>query len=170
MSGRVWVLDASALLSGMDLGPILAAGDAFTTSGVLSEVARGRAADARDALLERGLAVREPSAESLVRVADAARGTGDEGRLSVRDREVLALALELGAVVVTDDYSMQNTARVLGVPFQALAQRGAVREFTYVHRCQGCRRTFDAPQKDCPVCGSAVRTVRKPSHGAGRKG
>ena len=65
------------------------------------------------------MVVTEPSSASLAQVRDAAKGTGDDARLSPTDIEVLALAMELKAVLLTDDYSIQNLARVIGVQYRA---------------------------------------------------
>ncbi|MDX1535127.1 MAG: nucleotide-binding protein, partial [Thermoplasmata archaeon] len=107
------VLDTSAILSGMDF-----AGDVYVPSSVLRE-ARTAGLDPRlEAVLETKSRVFEPRKRDLVRVSEASLETGDAASLSPTDREVLALALQLEAAVVTDDYAMKNVADRLGVPYQ----------------------------------------------------
>ncbi len=89
------------------------------------------------------------------------RSTGDSRRLSETDIEVLALALELGYQIVTDDYSIQNLATVLGVPFRGLDQKGIGAVFEWEARCKGCGKRFPAAVKECDICGSETRTARK---------
>lgn len=151
------VLDASALFSGKPLPR-----GAHVPSSILREVeGRGRDRRALEYLLETGLRVTDPSREAIGRAREAAGRTGDLARLSGTDLDVLALALDLAARVLTDDYSIQNVASVLGVPFEPVAQKGIAEVFTWTHRCVGCRRTFETAIPDCPVCGSAVKTVRR---------
>lgn len=163
---RPLVLDASAILSGRPPSPDEAALRAPST--ILDEVTEGgRDRRVLDRLRDAGLQLLDPTKEALVRVDAAARSTGDVGRLSTVDRDVLALALDLDATVVTDDYSIQNVAEVLEVPWRAVGQPGITEVRRWVHRCTGCRRLLDEPHDACPVCGSPVRTV--PEGAGGRK-
>lgn len=52
------------------------------------------------------------SNESIEKVRSAAERTGDIDRLSPTDSQVLALALELSAPLISDDYSIQNVSKV----------------------------------------------------------
>jgi UPF0271 protein len=85
---------------------------------------------------------------------------GEEGRLSAADVDVLAVALAVGGEVATDDYTVQNLAKRLGIPVRPVAQAGIASEYRFVPRCTGCRRMLDAPTDECPVCGSPVRMVK----------
>jgi UPF0271 protein len=151
-----YVLDTSALLSGRQFP-----GDLVTVPRVLDELRRKGITANEEAFLER-VRVFAPSPNATVRVAAAARQTGDGARLSPADSEVLALALERGATAVTDDYSIQNVARVLGVPFESVMTRGITEVRTWHLRCTGCGRYFEKAGKECPVCGSPVKTTRRP--------
>ena len=57
---------------------------------------------------------RVPAPASLKDAKSAASTSGDLARLSDVDLDVLALALAYRAVVVTDDYRLQNTYRHAG--------------------------------------------------------
>lgn len=151
------VLDSTAIRNGVPAG---GKSEFFTTPGVLREVSRGRQGRDLELAIEVSITVSEPSAEALAMVQAAAEGTGDSGRLSGTDKEVLALALELGATLVSDDYSVQNVAAVMGI--RVTGQLNGIREvFRWTHRCKGCGRYYEEKQPDCPVCGSEVRAVRK---------
>lgn len=152
------VLDASAVLSGK---PIPQGTRVLVPSAVLGEVEKqGRDRRALEYHLGAGLSVRDPRPESRRRVEEAAGRTGDARRLSHVDMEVLALALDARAAVVTDDYSIQNVAVVLGLTFVPVAQRGIREVFTWAIRCTGCRKSFERDVPECDVCGSPVKTVR----------
>jgi UPF0271 protein len=74
--------------------------------------------------------------------------------------EVLALALQCKALLMTDDYSIQNLARVLKVDYRAVGMKGIKEVVKWTYRCTGCRREWDENYPDCPVCGSPLRSAR----------
>ncbi len=133
--------------------------EAFVTEGVLAELEKYN--DRRAENLLPAIKVSQATTASLSKVKEAARGTGDSSRLSRTDMEVLALALELRAAVVTDDYSIQNLAAVLGVEFMPMSMKGITKVLRWNYLCTGCGKVFKEPQPDCPVCGSPLRTTRR---------
>lgn len=150
------VLDTSALLSGLGFE-----GEAYLPSSVLRE-ARGRGIDARlESLLETRARVLEPREEELRRVRAAARESGDDARLSPVDHDVLALALQLEAQVVSDDYAIQNVASRLGLPHRPALLPGIREEIGWSFRCTGCGRFWPAHEAPCPVCGAPLKRVRR---------
>ena len=163
---RPLVLDTSALLAGRPLGP---GEDTLIPSAVLDELRPG-GRDRRhlDLLLAAGARLTDagPAERSRVR-AEAEKG-GEGGRLSVADVDVLAVALAVGGEVVTDDYTLQNLARRMGIPFRSIQTRGITEEYRFVARCTGCRRILDKAADECPVCGSPVKMIRDRGAGAPR--
>jgi len=153
-----FVLDASALLSGLDLD---LDGEMVTTDGVDAEVQKGKAGRNMEYLKEKGLRVLVPENEQLAAVREAAERTGDIARLSEVDVGVLALALQVCGTILTDDYSIQNTAETMGLRYMPLGQKGISERIEWKYRCAGCGRYYETPQKDCPICGSEVRTKRR---------
>ncbi|HIH02783.1 MAG TPA: NOB1 family endonuclease [Methanoregulaceae archaeon] len=154
------VLDASAFFAaGEAVVASFGPGDRLlTTPSVLAEVRDAAARCRLELALERGLAVLEPSASSLGAVDAGVVASGDADRLSVTDRDLLALALEHGGTLVTDDFALQNAALRLGVGCRPIAQRQAApRRRGY--RCAGCGRFGEGPG-ECPICGSAIVPVR----------
>lgn len=149
-----FVLDASAFFAEIPLdGPMA------TTPSVVGELADFHAKCRFEMLAATGLAVREPGDEDLARVDAAAVRTGDAGVLSGTDREILALALELSAVLVTDDFAVQNVAHRLGIETRSIRQRPA-RPIRWRYRCSGCGRYWREPG-DCPVCGASIKRKLK---------
>jgi UPF0271 protein len=115
-----------------------------------------------ESMLAAGLEVVSPAEDALGRVREAAADTGDDARLSAADADCVALVLELGGVLVTDDYSMQNVCSRLGVPYRPFLQGGIGREVRWGLRCRGCGRRFgkgEVKGEECPVCGSGLRQV-----------
>lgn len=144
------VLDASAFFLDLHLtGPL------FTTPAVVGEL-KDLAAKCRfDAYTASGLAVMEGSEEAAVHVAQAAVMSGDAGVISATDAGILALALDLEATLVTDDFAVQNVAHRLGVAVQPIRQRRA-KSRTWKYRCAGCGRYSDRPGI-CEYCGAEIR-------------
>ena len=144
------VLDASVFFSEMPVEE-----GAYTTPSVVGDLADLHAKCRFEALAAAGLSVREPREEDVARVEAAAVRTGDAGVLSATDRDILALALELSAVLVTDDFAVQNVAHRLGVETRSIRQRPA-RAIRWRYRCSGCGRYWREPG-ECRVCGAPIK-------------
>lgn len=153
----LYVLDTSLLLAGRDPPRD---GTWATTPEAAAEVSPG-GRDARrfEDWRSLGLEIRSGGPAALDAVADAAMAAGNLGRLSEADQSLLALAKELGAVLVTDDYTMQDIAQRLDIHFLGVNQDGITGSKQWQPRCTGCGRWFEAPQKrdECPICGSPVK-------------
>ncbi len=150
-----YVLDSSAIIEGF-----VPPGDVelYIPPGVEEEV--------RDRALNFHLyRVVSPSRYNTKLVVKAAKETGDFPSLSNVDMEVLALALQLNATVVTDDYAIQNVAAHLGLEFQGLHQRGIEEVRRWKWRCTSCGRYYNHYYEECPVCGGELKRVRR----SGRK-
>ena len=151
----VFVLDATAIRSGMTI-----AGEGwFTTSSVINEIRLGRQGKAVNILLETSLKIMEPDDNFKLEIENAAKTTGDIDSLSKTDLDVLALALQLKATIISDDYAIQNIASILKIKYNT--DLAGIREIIYwTYRCKGCGKYYEENQIDCPVCGSEVRRVK----------
>lgn len=150
----VLVLDTSALFSMEDLPE-----DSVCPPGVIRELEKHD--DGRLALWGDLLRVSDCSKESLRRVTETAERSGDSGRLSPTDASVIALALDLGGTVLSDDYSIQNVCAILGIEHRAVGTAGITKVAKWNYRCVGCGKWYKTQMPDCPVCGSALRSHRK---------
>ena len=113
------------------------------------------------------LKIQVPGKAFIDKVKAAATAIGDAFWLSETDIQVLALALQLkmqGCIplVATDDYSIQNVARHLGIEFAPLATFGIRSVLRWVRYCPACHRKYpsDYKSKRCQVCGTELK--RKP--------
>jgi UPF0271 protein len=165
---RVIILDTSAFLAGFD--PFSQGDEQVTVPKVEEEILRNYMIRMRfQTSLESGkVKVRSPSEESSGAARAAASKVGDSFKLSVADMQLLGLAVELKAQgfvpqIVTDDYSIQNVARELGIDFLALATFGIKRLLEWIRYCPACHRQYpaDYKSKECQVCGTELK--RKPS-------
>lgn len=144
------ILDTSALINAYPFR------HAYTVMEVVQELTDPEMKRAAHNLIaSRKLIIIDVSDASVKAVRDAAKQTGDS--LSGTDCKVLGLALEKEAVVVTDDYGIQNVAKKLGVKFLPAGQKGIRHHYLWRHYCTACRRYRSHYM--CRVCGT--RTKRK---------
>ena len=140
-------------------GEFPAEGDLFTVPPVVDELKDIRAKGNFEKWCARGLKIQSPSEESRKRVNSAARATKDITVISSTDRDLLALALDLGADLYTDDFAIQNVAFILGVKTIPILQRKA-RRIQWKYRCSGCGR-YAEQAGECRVCGAAIKRKLK---------
>jgi UPF0271 protein len=164
---RVIVLDTSAFLAGFD--PFSLGDEQVTVPKVEEEILRNYMIKMRfQTAVESGkVKVRTPTKEFAAMARASASKVGDSFKLSAADLQLLALALELRAQgctpqIVTDDYSIQNVAKELGMDFLALATFGIKRLLEWIRYCPACHRQYpaDFKSKECQVCGTELK--RKP--------
>ena len=160
MVGAARVLDTGALLN---LPPNRLSGGLVANSQ-REEIAR---VNKDRALLIEGLRLhwRNPSAEALQRAKEAAQASGDISGLSSVDLDVLAIAIEHRAIVVSDDHRIQNVAESAGIPWIPVIGKGISEKWDWIRKCRGCGKTWpkmpDIISNECSDCGSEIRLVRK---------
>ncbi len=149
------MLDTAVLLSGRDPPH----GVWMTTSEAAAEVKPG-GRDARrfSNWQDLGLRIMDPSGMARQDVEDTARGSGTLERLSHADLSLLALALEQKATLLTDDYTIMDVAKRMDIDYEPVLTEGIKDQKAFKPRCTGCGKWFDAPQPDCPICGSPVKS------------
>lgn len=151
------MLDSSALLVGRypELGAMM------TTPGVIQELERRGMSPELRSFIDVKVTVVSPSKEAIQRVVAESSRSGDRERLSDADVGLLALALEQDALILSDDYSIQNLAHVLGLQYRGVMFTEITKKVSWRYRCEGCGRRTEEFSENCPVCGSKMRTYRK---------
>ena len=149
------VLDSSAFFS-MDALPDE---EHVCPPGVIRELEKYD--DPRLALWGDMVRVSDCSKESLARVEEAARKSGDLGRLSPVDMTVLALALDVDGTIWSDDYSIQNVARIIDIGFKPVGMKGIQKVVKWNYQCIGCKKWYKEKMAECPICGSQMRACRR---------
>jgi len=151
-----YVLDATAIRSGMTIS-----GEGwYTTPSVINEIRLGRQSRQLDILKEIAINVMSPDDDFKKIIEKAAQSSGDIGKLSETDKDILALALQLNAELISDDYAVQNIASILKISYRT--ELAGIREIVHwTYRCRGCGKFFEKEQVDCPVCGSEIKMVKK---------
>jgi UPF0271 protein len=154
----IYIADSAVFIMGKDLDP----STIVTVSSVVKELRSHEASMRFELAHENGARVESVDTVLKQRVIEAAGSTRDSEELSATDIDVLAKALEYGkdAVLLTDDYAVQNTASVLGIRVMPVVQKKIRDVLEWEKECFGCRRRF--PNGDiCPVCGSQLNKKRK---------
>ncbi len=150
----IYILDTSAIISGKNL-PYDA--EYYVPESVLNEI---RYRDNLSFFLE-NLKVHNPCKESIEKAIEFANKTGDIHKLSKTDLDIIALAIEINGIVITDDYAIQNVLKYIGLKFSGLSQREISKIFQWKYRCTGCMRYYEKYYESCPVCGSKLKLVKK---------
>lgn len=160
----IFIIDTSAILSGKPIN--LDNAMMITTSSVYNELKPGgRDYQTLQFLIEKGLSINSPSQNSIDKIKIISNKTGELNRLSEADMDILALALDINkadnkeAVILTDDYSIQNVAYTLNIKFESISQKGIAKRFIWSRRCLGCGKNFKENLKTCPICGSATKSI-----------
>jgi len=160
-------LDTSAFIAGLD--PFSLKDEVYSVPMVREELSANSMPWVRfKTALENGkLKIKAPREEYVEKVRSSSKTAGDILYLSKADTQVLALALELkelgnSPVLVTDDYSIQNVAKVLNIKFAPLLTFGIRFLFQWVLYCPACYKKYpqDYKFKRCEVCGTELK--RKP--------
>ena len=124
----------------------------------------------RELLLDAaGLEWASPGPDALAQASDIAVSTGDMAGLSSVDLELLALAVEKAATLVTDDYRLQNLCERGGVPWLSVTMEGIRALWAWELRCTGCGTVLPPPESpnpsrdlgNCVDCGAALGLRRK---------
>ena len=159
------ILDTSALIN----WPIDALNGGFVVSGQRSEVER-IAPERMLSIETAGVNWSSPSSESVQESTAIARKTGDLDGLSETDLHLLALAIELGGHMHTDDYRLQNLCNSVGVSWSPVVSEGIKETWNWEIRCIGCGTSVVGAEKTrpaseeigaCAECGSEMRVVKK---------
>lgn len=153
-----YILDTSVILSGKNI-PLSV--DLYIPPGVLDEIKEGgRWYRKLQLMLAAGMKVVTPPGTVIEDVEKHAKKTGDYLRLSSTDIEMIALALYIDATILTDDYSIQNLAKEMGVRYKGVAQEEIKEGYTWKYRCKKCGQIYKEELDECSRCGGDIKTVR----------
>ena len=148
------VLDASAIIHGYN--PVIEEGEHYTTPEVLEEIESMKII-VEQALSFGKLKIMSPDEESIKKVKEIVKKTGDA--LSQQDISILALALNLNAILYTDDYGIQNVAKKLNIEVRGIAYKPTDKDFVWRKVCEGCKKLYPADYDAdvCEICGSPLK-------------
>ncbi|WP_296880911.1 type II toxin-antitoxin system VapC family toxin [uncultured Methanobrevibacter sp.] len=155
-----YVLDASAFINGFQL----TSNENYTVSEITAEIKDFESRLKLDSAIAEGLLVISDVNKKYIRcVNDIIYESGDILRLSLPDKKLIALAYKLShegknVKVITDDYTIQNTLKIMGIPFSGVITEGIKGIYNWKKVCEGCKKEFDEdyPFDDCEICGSKI--------------
>lgn len=159
--GETYVLDTSAIYNATDYpaDKVL-----YSTPQVVKELRRVYRSERAELFVESRLRIVEPSKKSIESIRKVAEQTGDITRLSQTDIEVLSLAWELGAVLVTEDYSMQNISEAADIEFRSLYLPPIKEYVEWELKCLSCGAvSVEKEARECRICGGRLITRRRRS-------
>ena len=155
-----YVLDASAFINGFK--PI--SKNNFTVPEITAEIKDFESRLLYDSAVDDGiLVVQDVTKDYIDKTDEIISESGDILRLSVPDKKIIALALMLmdegkSVKVISDDYTIQNTLKIINIPYSGIITEGIKEIYNWKKVCQGCKKEFDEdyPFDDCDVCGSKI--------------
>lgn len=152
-----YALDAGAFYTGL---VFLSSGYQYrTTQAVFDEVKHiKKSHGAIEALLESNtLQILNSDRKNIDKVVAAARRTGDYQKLSEADISIIALALQLKIVLLTNDYAVANVATTLKIPVKSVASKGITHTRRWITYCSACGKAFGPNAKECRLCGNKLK-------------
>jgi len=170
----ILIIDTNIFLTGIDFN--LFEGEIYTTNKIFDEINVSRYRDKNRTILSRfqaaldngKLHLKTPSEEYIKKVEDISETTGDKKALSDADKEIIALSLEFSldgqneVILYTNDYSMQNLCKALGIKFKPLFREGIKRGLKFEIYCPICKIVYDSDflNRECEKCG--LKLKRRP--------
>ena len=156
----IYILDASAFINGFQLD----SKNNFTVPEITSEIKDFESRLKFDAALaENRLTIQDVPAEYVESVEEIISKSGDVLRLSVPDKKLISLAYMKfregeNVKVISDDYTIQNTLRIMDIPYSGIITDGIKGIYNWKKVCEGCKKEYgeDYPFDDCEICGSKI--------------
>ncbi|MHB1908144.1 MAG: NOB1 family endonuclease [Nitrososphaerales archaeon] len=149
------VLDSTAFYAGVPYTNT--SENLVTTPEVISEVSNERT---RSLIALSKLNVLQGSPENFKTVKEALTRTGDND-LTSADLSVLALCLNLTqqgneAILLSDDFAVENVASTIGIKARPLMTNGIRTVAEWVFFCPACGRKYRKQRAECLVCGTKI--------------
>jgi len=163
LNKKILILDTSAFIG--KFFSYFPETEYVTVPEILNEILNEKTRDILEAYIQtKKIKIESPSLESIVKIEHVAKETGDLSYISETDKKLLALALDYKekknkVIIVTDDYSIQNIAKRLGVEFVSLLQKGIKFLISWEIYCPACKKKFppDYTKEICDVCGEKIK-------------
>ena len=155
-----YVLDASAFINGFQLET----DNNFTVSEITAEIKDFESRLKFDTAIEENkLVIQDVLPECIDAVEEIISQSGDILRLSYPDKKLISLAYMLfkegmNVKVITDDYTIQNTLKIMEIPYSGIITEGIKGVDNWKKVCEGCKKEYgeDYPFEDCEICGSKI--------------
>ena len=155
-----YVLDASAFINGFQLD----SDNNYTVPEITEEIKAFKSRLRFDTAIEAGrLVIQDVLPECIEAVDEIISNSGDVLRLSNPDKKLISLAYMMSCEgknvkVISDDYTIQNTLKIMGIPYSGIITEGIKGVYNWKKVCEGCKKEYDEdyPFDDCEICGSRI--------------
>ena len=155
-----YVLDASAFINGFKP----TSKNNYTVPEITAEIKDFESRLVYDSAVDDGLlTVQDVTQDYIDKTDEIISKSGDILRLSLPDKKIIALALMLmdeckDVKVISDDYTIQNTLKIMNIPYSGIITEGIKEIYNWKKVCQGCKKEFEEDYlfDDCDVCGSKI--------------
>jgi len=149
----------------MGYDPLATKTEQYTVPLAIQELKTGTVRIRVETAIDLGiLKVQQPTPEAKAQIDSISAELGDSSRLSHTDRDLLALCLDLNTnrsscTLVSDDYTVQNVAEHLSIPYRTLTTHGIRYKFNWLLYCPACGKTYHPNYKEkvCVVCGTPLK-------------
>lgn len=146
----IYVLDSAAFMNLETIDKLK--GKKWTTEEVKNEIKDFKS---KALFTIAGVNIAEPSSESIKKVKNYAENSGDLSLLSETDIKIIALAIDFDAIVVSDDFDIQNVCHGMRVDYKSASGKEISYAFKRKPWCDSCKRVRSG--KKCRVCGEDLR-------------
>lgn len=160
----IYILDSSVFISGFTE---FTNKNFITINPVLKEIKSKNLIKKINIIIKKGLIkIVKPKEKYIKEIIEASKKIGDFRKLSKTDIEILAIALEgkkigKNVIIVSDDYSLQNTAKSLGIETIGIHFQKIKKQIEWQWYCPSCFKKYDSEAGGiCQICGSKLK--RKP--------
>lgn len=155
-----YILDASAFINGFEIN----SDNNFTVPEITAEIKDFESRLIFDSAIDEGkLIIQDVPTNCIQIVTKIISDSGDILRLSIPDKKLIALAYMFSrqgcnVKVISDDYTIQNTLKIMDIPFSGIITEGIKEIYNWKKVCEGCKKEFpeDYPFDDCEICGSKI--------------
>ena len=155
-----YVLDASAFINGFK--PTSQYN--YTVPEITAEIKDFESRLLYDSAVDDGiLIVQDVDRKYLDKTEENISKSGDVLRLSQPDTKLIAMAYMFSkqgknVKVISDDYTIQNTLKIMNIPYSGIITEGIKEIYNWKKVCRGCKKEFEEnyPFDDCDVCGFKI--------------
>ncbi len=111
------------------------------------------------ALMQNDIILKTPTQSSINKIKTKLKEISCN--ISDTDTKLLALTLDHKnkAILLTDDYSIQNVAKFLNLKFSSVREEGIKDIIKWKFECIGCRKVYEKNYNNCLDCGSKLRRI-----------
>ena len=140
-----YILDASAFINGFKM----LSNNNFTVPEITAEIKDFESRLVFDMACDEGkLIIQDADSSYVSEVERIISSSGDVLRLSLPDKKLIALADMLSqqgknVKVISDDYTIQNTLKIMNIPYSSIMTDGIKGVYNWKKVCQGCKKEYD---------------------------